>query len=75
MTFSRRFPKDKPGSPYASWEEVYLTAEDERAVEDKQRGANVKLMQECIGDAKIAAAGQKLQHVQADIIAIATPPY
>ena len=71
MAFSRRFPKDKPGSPYAAWEEVYLTAQDEQVVEVKQRTANLKLMQECITDAKKVAEEQNLKDFQTDIINIA----
>lgn len=71
MAFSRRFPKDKPGSPYAAWEEIYLTAEDETAVEAEQREANVKLMHECIRDAKNLAKDSELKDFQTDIINIA----
>lgn len=70
MTFSRRFPKDKPGSPYAAWEEIYLTAEDEKAVEDAQRAANKKLMRECIVDAREIAQQESLD-LEKDITDIA----
>ena len=52
MAFSRRFPRDVKGSPYPTWEEVYLSKEEEAKLEQEQRHANLALMRECLTDAE-----------------------
>lgn len=71
MAFSRRFPKDKPGSPYASWEEIYLTLDDEHKIEAEQKKENIQLMKECILDAKNICSDLSLKDFQSDIISLA----
>lgn len=71
MTFSRRFPLDKPGSPYPSWEEMFLTAEDEEKVEKTQREANNTLMRECLEDAQKIVFEQEFKDFQSDVVSIA----
>lgn len=55
MAFSRRFPRDVKGSPYPVWEEVYISEEEERKLEQDARQENLKLMRECLKDAKTLA--------------------
>ena len=55
MPFSKTFPKQVPGSNYPSWEEIYLTDEEEQAIEDSTRKENCHLLDECIKDAKSLA--------------------
>lgn len=55
MVFSKTFPKTVPGSNYPSWEEVFLTEEEERLVEEKCRQNNFLLMNECLQEAKVLA--------------------
>lgn len=71
MAFSRRFPHDKPGSPYPAWEEVFLQDADEKKVETTQRRENVALMRECIGDAKKILFEEDLKDFQSDMIHVA----
>ncbi len=68
MAFSRRFPRDVKGSPYPVWEEVYLSAEEERKLEEDARKENLKIMQECLADAKTIASEK---HDEEDIVALA----
>jgi len=67
--FSKNFPKTKEG--ITRWEEVYLTYEEELTAEDEAKKENVKLMKECIGDAKRIMADQGLKDYQTDVINIA----
>lgn len=52
MAFSKTFPKQVPGTNYPQWEEVYLTTEEERLVEDKFRRDNFQILDECLKEAK-----------------------
>jgi len=52
MVFSKSFPKTVPGSSYPQWEEVFLTEEEEKEEERKCREENMRIMKECISDAK-----------------------
>lgn len=60
MPFSKAFPKRVEGSNYPSWEEVFLSDEEEKAVSSDARKENVKLMKECIEDAKKIVAENNL---------------
>ncbi len=55
MVFSKRFPKEVPGSLQPVWEEVTLSAAEEEQVEEECRQANFQLMDECLQDAKMLA--------------------
>jgi hypothetical protein len=52
MGFSKTFPRTVKGSNYPQWEEVFLTEDEERAVEEQCRIRNNQLFEECISDAK-----------------------
>ncbi len=68
MGFSRRFPRDVKGSPYPVWEEVYLSTDEEKKLEEEQRKANVALMRECIHDAKKLFFEEQLKDFQSDVV-------
>ncbi len=55
MAFSKTFPKTLPGTNYPVWEEVYLTEEEELAVEDSCRKENFNLFDQSLADAKMLA--------------------
>ena len=55
MPFSKTFPKTVPGSNYPIWEEVYLTEQEEREVEEQCRKENYQLMDVCLNQAKALA--------------------
>ena len=52
MPFSKSFPRTVKGSSYPVWEEIFLTEEEENEQEINCRKENIRLMQECIEDAK-----------------------
>lgn len=55
MAFSKTFPKTIPGTNYPVWEEVYLTEEEEREVEERCKRENFLLMDESLSEAKSLA--------------------
>lgn len=69
MVFSKSFPKTR--DKYPVWEEVFLNEEEERESEAKARDENIRLMKECIEDAKKLFENQDLKKYQSDIINIA----
>lgn len=71
MAFSKAFPKRSDKSIYPVWEDIFLTKEEERAVEDDCREENVLLMQECIADAKVIMENKGLKDFQSDLIHLA----
>ncbi len=71
MPFSKSFPKTIKGSNYPIWEEVFLTDDEEKLEEAKCRQENIKLMDECINDAKTIISKQDLKPFQSDLIRVA----
>ncbi len=71
MPFSKSFPKTIEGSSYPQWEEVFLTEEEEKEEERKCREENIKLMKECIDDAKKIIQEKSMKEYQTDIINMA----
>lgn len=55
MPFSKTFPRTIPGSNYPAWEEVYLTEEEEKAVEVECQTENFRLLDDCLREAKALA--------------------
>ncbi|SRR3989338_3128369 len=68
MSFSKSFPRTVKGSPYPRWEEVFISEEEERAEEDKCRVENLRIMDQCIEDAKKIMANKSLKPYQTDLI-------
>lgn len=60
MPFSKTFPKSTSGSNYPSWEEVYLTEEEEKQVEEECRRENMRILGECLTDGKAIAIQHRL---------------
>ncbi|MBU2639947.1 MAG: hypothetical protein KKG75_04560 [Nanoarchaeota archaeon] len=71
MTFSKSFPKTLKGSTYPSWEEVYLTEDEEKEIELKSKNENYDLMKECIDKAKDILKEKELKDFQSDVISMA----
>jgi len=71
MAFSKSFPRTVENSTYPRWEEVYLSAEEEKNVEASSRKENFELMKECIEDAKKIFSEKNLKDFQSDIISVA----
>jgi len=55
MAFSKTFPKTLPGTNYPVWEEIFLTEEEERLVEEQCKKTNFQLMDQSIREAKMLA--------------------
>jgi len=68
MPFSKSFPKTSKTSAYPQWEEVTLTEEEEKALEQQSRQENIKLFKECIEDAKSIVIEKGLNESNAEII-------
>lgn len=71
MAFSKSFAKTSEKSVYPKWVEVFLSEEEEREEEQKCRQENIKLMKECLEDAKKIFSDSKLKDYQTNVISIA----
>ena len=71
VPFSKSFPRTSKTSPYSQWEEIFLTDEEEKAEEKRCRNENIKLMKECIDDAKSIINEKGLKDYQTDLMHIA----
>ncbi len=71
MVFSKKFPRPVKGSVYPKWEEVFLTDDEELIIEDSAKKENIKLMKQCIDDAREIIKARGLKEYQTDIINIA----
>jgi hypothetical protein len=52
MPFNKTFPKQVSGSNYPVWEEITHTEEEEQQAEDECRKQNVRVLDQCIEEAK-----------------------
>ena len=68
MAFSKSFPKKSNKSVYPNWEEISLSNEEEKEIEDKARIENNLLFSECVDDAKKLFQEKNLKEYQTDII-------
>jgi len=71
MPFSKSFPKQSKTSTYPQWEEISLTDEEEKEQEQKSREENIKLLKECIEDAKSILIEKGLNESSSDVIKVA----
>jgi len=60
MVFSKTFPRNVEGSNYPKWEEVFLTEEEEKIVEEECRKENFKIMSSCLEEARAMAINKRL---------------
>ena len=68
MPFSKSFPKQSKTSTYPQWEEITLTDEEEKAIEQKSKEENIKLLKECIEDSKSILIEKGLNESSSDVI-------
>ncbi len=73
MAFSKSFPRTVEGSAYPKWEEVFLTDEEEKEIEQRARKENIKIMKECIDDAKMLIEEKGFKGFKEDILKAAIP--
>lgn len=71
MAFSKAFAKTTDKSVYPKWMEVFLSGEEEKEEEKKCREENIRLMKECISDAKKIFASEKLKGYETSVMSIA----
>jgi DNA helicase TIP49 (TBP-interacting protein) len=71
MGFSKSFPRTIKGSNYPKWEDVFISEDEEAIEEQKCRSENIKLMKECIEDAKTIFQEKDLKRYQTDLIRMA----
>ena len=72
MAFSKSFPKTAEGTAYPKWIEVFLTEDEEKEMENRCREENIKVMQECIDDAKSLIEEKGFKGFKEDILKVAT---
>jgi len=71
MSFSKSFPRTVKGSNYPKWEDIAISEEEEAVEEQKCRLENIRLMKECIEDAKTIFKEKDLKRYQTDLIRLA----
>jgi len=72
MAFSKSFPRTTDKSVYPVWEEIVLSDDEEREVEEKCRKENIEIMKECIDDAKRIIEEKGFKGFKEDILTVAT---
>jgi hypothetical protein len=68
MAFSKSFPRTIKGSNYPRWEEIFISEQEEAEEEQKCRIENIRLIKECIEDAKKIFEERNLKRFQTDLI-------
>jgi hypothetical protein len=69
MVFSKSFPRElKDGS--TRWEEMFLTAQEEREREQVARQENLFLIRQCIADARNVLKDEKMMDMQSHVLSI-----
>lgn len=71
MAFSKRFPKDIPGSKFPEWVDVALTDAQEASVEAQARQEHVMLMKDCLADAYQVLKDKELKDYQTNVVQMA----
>ncbi|MBW2997873.1 hypothetical protein KY349_06040 [Candidatus Woesearchaeota archaeon] len=71
MVFSRTFPREVDGSNYPKWEEIFLSAQEEREREQVARQENLFLMRQCIADARNILKDEKMMDMQSHVLSLA----
>jgi hypothetical protein len=71
MAYSKRFPRHIKGTLAPIWEEIALTDEEEKEVEEGVKHINIQLMEECIKESIVIMSHAGLKEYQSDIISIA----
>lgn len=71
MVFSKSFPREIDGSHYPRWEEIFLSAQEEREREQVARQDNLYLIRQCVADARNVIKDEKLMDMQSHVLNIA----
>ena len=71
MAFSKRFPKDVPGSKFPEWVDIALTDAQEARIEVQAREEHIRLMKECLEDAYQVLKDKELKDYQTNVVQMA----
>jgi hypothetical protein len=71
MVFSRTFPREIPGSNFPKWEEIFLSAQEEREREQVARQENLFLIRQCIADARNILKDSGMMDMQSHVLSVA----
>ncbi len=71
MVFSKCFPREVDGSNYPKWEEIFLSAQEEREREQVARQENLFLIRQCIADARNVLKDEKMMDMQSHVLSVA----
>lgn len=71
MTYSKAFPKRSDKSIYPQWEDVTLSPEEERELEEQCRQENNRIMAQCLDDAEKLLIAKGAKGYESSISAIA----
>ncbi|MGM5482605.1 MAG: hypothetical protein ACQESF_04040 [Nanobdellota archaeon] len=71
MAFSKAFPRTTERSVYPKWEEIFLTKEEEKEQEELSREENLRIIKQCVDDAKKIFEEKDLKSYQSDVISVA----
>ena len=70
MVFSKSFPRElNTGS--TKWEEMFLTAQEEREREQVARQENLFLVRQCVADARNVLKDEKMMDMQSHVLSLA----
>ncbi|MBS3172563.1 hypothetical protein J4438_03210 [Candidatus Woesearchaeota archaeon] len=70
MTFSKSFPKTDKKTTYPIWEEISLSNEEEKKVENLAEKETISQMKKCISQARQIMKETNLKDYQSDLINI-----
>ncbi|MBN1544758.1 hypothetical protein JW898_04840 [Candidatus Woesearchaeota archaeon] len=71
MVFSKNFAREVEGSNFPKWEEIFLSAQEEREREQVARQENLFLMRQCIADARNVLKDEHMMDMQSHVLSVA----
>ena len=71
MAFSKSFAKRSDKSVYPRWDDVYLSEGEEREAESLARKENLRLLKECIADARKILKDENMKGFETSIVSLA----
>jgi hypothetical protein len=71
MVFSKTFPREIEGSNFPRWEEMFLSAQEEREMEQIARQEYLYLIRQCMADARNVLKDESMMDTQSHVLGIA----